>query len=139
MTFGETWFSLVGPREGLAKSLPVIRGTKFGGGRDWSKAEKVDLVGLGSADLVYEGKARLPIGEGCRLGGVGRGVAVLLTGERPFVCWIDATRFELCGRTKLYDSGEIGGDGKGRGSFVDEVTTGSSVIASSRTGGQTHS
>lgn len=64
MTFGETWFSLVGPREGLAKSLPVIRGTKFGGGRDWSKAEKVDLVGLGSADRVYEGKARLLIGEG---------------------------------------------------------------------------
>jgi hypothetical protein len=63
---------------------------------------------------------------------------VLLTGERPFVCWIDATRFELCGRTKLYDSGEIGGDGKGRGSFVDEVTTGSSVIASFSTGGQTH-
>lgn len=52
---------------------------------------------------------------------------MLLTGERPFVCWIDATRFELCGRTKLYDSGEIGGDGKGRGSFVDEVTTGSSA------------
>lgn len=57
---------------------------------------------------------------------------MLLTGERPFVCLIDATRFELCGSTKLYDSGEIGGEGKGRGSFVDEVTAGWSVLVPSR-------
>ena len=35
-----------------ARSAAEIRGTNSGGGRDWSREEKVDLVGLGSAERV---------------------------------------------------------------------------------------
>lgn len=76
------------------KSWADSRGTNSGGGRDWSRPSKVDLMGELAAERVNKGNGRL---DGS----------------------IEAARCELAGTLKVYAAGEIGGlGGRGEGTTL---------------------